>query len=198
MPEEVADSIGRAFRRQRDAVDDSRMAVWRGLIVHREVDEALLSVLEAESQAVRSGVEITVAVLQASVGGVETATPADTRDGGSTSSSALEGPLDGVTEATEVTTEYLVEAVEGGLTRFEDALRETVLTVNRRINTLLDAHEALQERLQEEIEGREGESSETLYRLCQRLSELHERVLTLRERVQRLRARLEDGSGDVR
>lgn len=194
MADEVVDPLGTALSRQRKAVTDGQFLMWRGMIVHRQIDEILLSGLDAQMETFVSAVEMTVAGTRGVLDPLDRlfSEPGER----STVRDALDQPLELALSTAERTSEQVLDFSERWAAQLEDEVRERILALNSRLNSLLRSHEELEQQLRE-VAGEYDDPTGVSDDIHERLTELGERVRQLRERVVELRETLERESSSA-
>ena len=191
MTGDEGDLLGRAFEVQRDAVDKGREAVWEGLLIQRQVDETLLLGVEGQLAAARAGIEVGVAGVASTARVLDTAVLGAVSDGESDLLyESVGAPLERFEAACGDAADRLLDAAETGVEEYESGLLSVVLSLNRRINTLMAAHEALEERVRELGEGEGAIDRAEVNRAREQLAEMRSRLNRLRGQLSGLSARM--------
>lgn len=180
------DSIGRVFGLQRLAIRRSRMAAWNGLVYQRQLDDVVRAGLRAEVATREAAIELGASALGDGAGRVDDALGFEvaTDDPGPIRR-LVDGSLDTLLDTTHSFDQTLVDGLDGGLDRFERALRSVLLALNRRVSALLDEHEALEARLREYV-GRldDDDRAEQVAEFRRQLSTIQADLRTVQNRVQ--------------
>ncbi|RXK51388.1 hypothetical protein [Halorientalis pallida] len=194
MAHHETDAIGRVFGLQRTAVRESRRAVWNGLVLQRQVDDAVLvgmraeaatreAVVESCADAVRGGADWLAGVLPGEGPGDE---PGPLRR-------LLDRPIDALVSANATASDRFVGAADSGFDRYERGLRSVLLAINRQLNVLLDRHEALEQRLREYVASLdEDERDEQVAEFRRQLSTLQADLRTMHARLAGFAAAMAD------
>ena len=169
MAHHETDSIGRAFGLQRAAVHEGQAAVWNGLVFQRRLDDAVLVGLKAETAAREAAVDLC----------------ADAVRGSGPVRRLVGRPLDALVGANATIGETLIGTTEESLDRYERGLRTVLLALNRRVNSLLAKHEALEERLREYVAHLDDdeERAEQVAEFRRQLSSLQAALQTMHVRL---------------
>lgn len=189
MADEVVDPLGQAFRRQRKAVVDGQFLLWRGMILHRQVDEVLLTGLETQTDTAVSTVETAAAGVRTVLDPIDRLLTVNT-DGQSTVRESIDRPLEVMTSAAETVGDQTMDAAERWAAQVEDEVRERILRLNSRLNDLMESHERIEQQLRD-VAGQYDDPTGVSQDLHDRLTELGERVAELREHVAELHAKLD-------
>ncbi len=186
MVHHETDSIGRAFGLQRAAVHEGQAAVWNGLVFQRRLDDAVLVGLKAETAAREAAVDLCADAVRGGADRIDAALPGDASAGGSGPVRRLVGrPLDALVGANATIGETLIGTTEESLDRYERGLRTVLLALNRRVNSLLAKHEALEERLREYVAHLDDdeERAEQVAEFRRQLSSLQAALQTMHVRL---------------
>ncbi|MFB6083315.1 MAG: hypothetical protein ABEJ94_03610 [Halorientalis sp.] len=174
------DTLGRVFGLQRTAIREGRLAVWDGFVFLRRIDDAVRAGARAESATREAAVELCADTLRDGADQLDDALPGGPADGSGTVRALVQRPLDALVTANAAAGERFVAGLDAGLDRYERAIKDALLALNRRLSTLLDRHEELERRLREYVESLDDdERAEQVAEFRRQLSSLQADLRTM-------------------